>query len=207
MPAGGQLYHRPLGCISGARDRKLRAPRSHKTIGRPPCVPRARRLGSGFMAKVTVRRVVPGSQERVWHVLSDLDRFPEWLPNLERVEHRGGPARGLIASTPRIWPTAPNSTRRSSPGTTPVGLAGASSASCVAVPRSAGITARARISICAPSGADTEMSITSSWRPSGPIAWLKSFMTGGVQSEHEAALSNFAALLESPASDKADSSA
>ena len=47
------------------------------------------------MAKVTVRRVVPGSQERVWHVLSDLDRFPEWLPNLERIEHSGGPARGL----------------------------------------------------------------------------------------------------------------
>ena len=32
-------------------------------------------------------------------------------------------------------------------------------------------------------------------------------MTDGIESEHEAALSNFAALLESPASDEADSSA
>ena len=159
------------------------------------------------MAKVTVRRVVPGSQERVWHVLSDLDRFPEWLPNLERVEHRGGPARGLnrehtshLADGTELhqkivaWDNARRvgwRIERELRGGTEVG---------------GYHSARTDIDL-RPSGADTEMSITSSWRPSGPIAWLKSFMTGGVQSEHEAALSNFAALLESPDSDKADSSA
>lgn len=47
------------------------------------------------MAKVVARRVIPGSQERVWHLLSDFERTNEWLPDVLSVEHTGGPPKGM----------------------------------------------------------------------------------------------------------------
>ena len=47
------------------------------------------------MAKVVARRVIPGSQERVWHLLSNFERMNEWLPDVLSVEHTGGPPKGM----------------------------------------------------------------------------------------------------------------
>ena len=47
------------------------------------------------MAKVVARQVVSGSQELVWHLLSDFDRMPDWLPGVTSIEHTSGPPKAF----------------------------------------------------------------------------------------------------------------
>ena len=47
------------------------------------------------MAKIVARQIVPGSQELVWHVLSDFERTSEWVPSAVSVEHTGGPPKAM----------------------------------------------------------------------------------------------------------------
>ena len=79
------------------------------------------------MAKVVTRQVVSGSQELVWHVLSDFDRMPEWLPGVTSIEHTGGPPKAFgrehVAQngrrgSKRISASWPGTTRGVSPGGT-----------------------------------------------------------------------------------------
>jgi carbon monoxide dehydrogenase subunit G len=47
------------------------------------------------MAKIVARQVVPGSQELVWHILSDFERTHEWLPAVVSIKHTGGSAKAM----------------------------------------------------------------------------------------------------------------
>lgn len=152
------------------------------------------------MAKVVARQVVSGSQELVWHVLSDFDRMPEWLPGVTSIEHTGGPPKafgrehvaqmdGGIQVHQRI--VAWDNSRRIAWRTVRETRDG----------RDVGSLHSVRTTIdLRPSAANTEVTLTGTWSGGGPLGLIRSFTNRGrIKGEFEQALVNLDQLMSGAA--------
>ncbi len=148
------------------------------------------------MAKVVARQVVPGSQERVWHVLSDFDQTAEWLPGITSIEHTGGPLRASgrehvahmadgAQAEQRV--VAWDNSRRIAWRTVRETRDG----------RDVGSFHNVRTTIdLRPSGDRTEVTLTSTWSGGGPLGLIRSFgMRSKVAQDFEQALANLDGLM------------
>ena len=152
------------------------------------------------MAKVIARQVVAGSQELVWHVLSDFDRMPEWLPGVASIEHTGGPPKafgrehvahmdGGVQMHQRVvaWDNsrriAWRNVRETQDG------------------RDVGSLQNFRTIIdLRPSAANTEITLTGTWSGGGPLGLIRSFSNRGqTKRDFEQALAKLDKLMASAA--------
>ena len=148
------------------------------------------------MAKVVARKIVSGSQELVWHVLSDFDRMPEWLPGVTSIEHTGGPPKafgrehvaqmeGGVEAHQRIvaWDNSRRIAWRN--------VREVQDGRDVAALQNFRITIDLR-----PSAANTEITLTGTWSGGGPLGLIRSLThRGRITSELEQALANLDELL------------
>lgn len=152
------------------------------------------------MAKVVARQVVSGSQELVWHVLSDFDRMPEWLPGVTSIEHTGGPPKafgrehvaqmeGGVQTHQRV--VAWDNSRRIAWRTVSETRDG----------REVGSLQNVRITIdLRPSGPNTEITLTGTWSGGGPLGLIRSFTNRGrIVGEFEQALASLDGLMSGAA--------
>ena len=152
------------------------------------------------MAKVVARQVVSGSQELVWHVLSDFDRMSEWLPGVASIEHTGGPPKasgrehvahmdsGLQAHQRVVaW----DNSRRIAWRTVREVRDG----------RDVGDLHNVRTTIdLRPSAVNTEITLTGTWSGGGPLGLIRSLTNRGrIKAEFEQALANLDKLMASAA--------
>lgn len=148
------------------------------------------------MAKVVARQVVSGSQELVWHVLSDFDRMSEWVPGVTSVEHTGGPPKtfgrehvahleGGAQAHHRV--VAWDNSRRIAWRTVSETRDG----------REVGLLQNFRTTIdLRPSGPNTEITLTGTWSGGGPLGLIRSFTNRGrIKSEFEQALASLDGLM------------
>ena len=150
------------------------------------------------MAKVVARRVVPGSQELAWHLLSDFDRMPEWLPGVSSIEHTGGPLKafgrehvvqmdGGTQAQQRV--VAWENSRRIAWRTVSETRDG----------RNVGTHSTVRTTIdLRPNAANTEITLTGTWSGAGPLGLIRALTNRGrIKAEFEQALANLEKLLTS----------
>ena len=148
------------------------------------------------MAKVVARQVVSGSQELVWHVLSDFDRMPEWLPGVTSIEHTGGPPKASgrehvaqmengIEAHQRV--VAWDNSRRIAWRTVRETRDG----------RDVGSLQNVRTTIdLRPSAANTEVTLTGTWSGGGPLGLIRSLTNRGrIKAEFERALTGLDSLM------------
>lgn len=150
------------------------------------------------MAKVVARQVVSGSQELVWHVLSDFDRMPEWLPGVASIEHTGGSPKAFgrehivrmddgLEVHHRI--VAWDDSRRVAWRIVREVRDG----------RDVGSLQNVRTTIdLRPSAANTEITLTGTWSGGGPLGLIRSLTNRGrINGEFEQALANLDKLMAS----------
>ena len=152
------------------------------------------------MAKVVARQVISGSQELVWHVLSDFDRMPEWLPGVTAIEHTGGPPKAFgrehVAQMERgveahqrvvAWDNSRRIAWRN--------------VREVQDGRDVSALQNFRTTIdLRPSAANTEITLTGTWSGGGPLGLVRSLTNRGrIKSEFEQALANLDKLMASAA--------
>ncbi len=148
------------------------------------------------MAKVVARQVVPGSQELVWHVLSDFERMSDWLPGVSSIEHTGGSPKGFgrehlarmddgLEVHHRV--VAWDNSRRIAWRIVREVRDG----------REVGSLHNVRTTIdLRPSAANTEITLTGTWSGGGPLGLIKSFTSRGrIAAEFEQALANLDKLM------------
>lgn len=148
------------------------------------------------MAKVVARQVISGSQELVWHVLSDFDRMPEWLPGVTSIEHTGGPPKafgrehvaqmeGGVEAHQRVvaWDNSRRIAWRN--------------VREVQDGRDVGSLQNFRTIIdLRPSAANTEITLTGTWSGGGPLGLIHSLTNRGrIKGEFEQALANLDKLM------------
>ena len=150
------------------------------------------------MAKVVARQVVSGSQELVWHLLSDFDRMPDWLPGVTSIEHTGGPPKafgrehvvqmeGGVEVHQRV--VAWDNSRRIAWRITREVQGG----------RDVGSLHNVRTTIdLRPSAANTEITFTGTWSGGGPLGLIRSLTSRGrIKREFDEALTNLDKLMSS----------
>ncbi len=152
------------------------------------------------MANVVIRRIVPGSQELVWHLVSDLDRLGEWMPDIASVEHLEGPRRALGRQQKSILNDGSELHQRVVNWDDSRRLAWRVERHLVdGIEVSDFHNVRTTIDL-RPVGSDTELTVTSTWSTGNPVAWLRSFSEKGrVRQRFEAALEAIDSMMRAGA--------
>lgn len=148
------------------------------------------------MAKIVARQIVPGSQELVWHVLSDFERTSEWVPSAVSIEHTDGPAKALgrehtvrydsgLEAHQRI--VAWDDSRRLAWRTEREMHDG----------RDVSKFNNVRTTVdLRPSGSNTEITVTRTWSGGGPLGLIRSFnQKTAVKREFEELLANLNSIM------------
>ena len=148
------------------------------------------------MAKVVTRQVVSGSQELVWHVLSDFDRMPEWLPGVTSIEHTGGPPKASGREHVAQMETGVEAHQRVVAWDNSRRIAWRTVRE-VRDGRDVGSLQNVRTTIdLRPSAADTEITLTVTWSGGGPLGLIRSLTSRGrIKGDFELALANLDKLM------------
>lgn len=148
------------------------------------------------MAKVVARQVVSGSQELVWHVLSDFDRMPEWLPGVTSIEHTGGPPKASGREHVAKLDSGAEAHQRVVAWDNSRRIAWRTVRE-VQDGRDVGSLQNVRTTIdLRPSAADTEITLTGTWSGGGPLGLIRSLTSRGrIKGEFELALANLDKLM------------
>ena len=148
------------------------------------------------MANVVARRIVPGSQELAWHLLSDLDRMGEWMPDITSVEHVDGPRRALGRQQKSILKDGSELHHRVVNWDDSRRLAWRVERHLVDGREVSDFHNQRTTIDLRPVGPDTELTFTSTWSAGNPVAWLRSFSEKGrVRQRFETALEAIDSIL------------